>query len=154
MLRLRETLGLTYSVEANLSLFEECGCFTIDLSLAPNNLVQAVQEVLSIVDDLCTKPVGDEELQRVVRSYRYDLDFSRDHTEDMSVRYGWGELVDHLRTLEQDRQDIATITPKLLLDTAGSLFLPGDLKLAVVGPFRAADRKTVEKILEGFRKQG
>ncbi|ALC17890.1 putative Zn-dependent peptidase [Desulfuromonas soudanensis] len=154
MLRLRETLGLTYSVEANLSLFEECGCFTIDLSLAPNNLVQAVREVLAIVEDLCTKPAGDEELQRVVRSYRYDLDFSRDHTEDMSVRYGWGELVDHLRTLEQDRKDIAAITPTLLLETARSLFLPGDLKLAVVGPFRAADRKAVEKILEGFRKQG
>jgi len=152
MLRLRETLGLTYSIEANLSLFEECGCFTVDCSVAPENLTAAVREVLAVFAELCHDPVGDEELDRVVRGYLYDLDFSRDHADEMTVRYGWGETVGYLRTLEEDRREISAITSDRLLATAGELFIPGALKAAFVGPFRAKDRKEVGRLLAEYRK--
>jgi len=152
MLRLRETLGLTYSIEANLSLFEECGCFTVDCSVAPENLPAAVREVLAVFAELCREPVGAEELERVVRGYLYDLDFSRDHADELTVRYGWGETVGYLRTLEDDRREIAAMSPEALLATAGELFVPGSLKAAFVGPFRVKDRKEVGRLLEEFRK--
>jgi predicted Zn-dependent peptidase len=151
MLRLRETLGLTYSVEANLSLFAECGCFTVDLAVAPANLPAAVRELLAVFAELCAEPVGEEELARVVRSYLYDLDFSRDHADEMAVRYGWGELVGYLRTVEKDRAGIAAVSAEGLLATARELFTPGALKAAFVGPWRARERKPVEKMLAGYR---
>jgi predicted Zn-dependent peptidase len=153
MLRLRETLGLTYSIEANLSLFEECGCFSIDFSVAPENLTAAVREVLAVLTELCREPVGEDELARVVRCYLYDLDFSRDHADEMAVRYGWGELVGYLRTLEADRREIAAADAGTLLATARELLVPGALKAAFAGPFGAKDRKTVEKLLAVFRKE-
>ncbi len=152
MLRLREKLGLTYSIEANLSLFEECGCFSVDFSVAPENLTAAVAEVLAVLADLCHAPVGGEELDRVVRGYLYDLDFSRDHADEMTVRFGWGELVGYLRTLEADRREIAGTGAEALLATARELFVSGALKAAFAGPFRARDRKAVEKLLAGYRK--
>lgn len=151
MMRLREDLGLTYSVEAGLSLFAETGCFTVDLSVAPESLPRAVREVLNIFEELCREPVGEEEMAKVVRTFLFDLDFSRDHIEEMAVRYGWGELVGSLRTVAQDRREIASVTSHQLLSTARELFVPENLRAAFTGPFSARDRREVEKMLKGFR---
>ncbi|HBT82634.1 MAG TPA: insulinase family protein, partial [Desulfuromonas sp.] len=150
MLRLREQLGLTYNVEANLSLFADSGCLAVDLAVAPDNLLPAVTEVLEIFARLRREAVGSDELERVVRGYHYDLEFSRDHTDELAVRFGWGELVGCLRTLEDDRRELAGVTPEGLRQAAATLFRPGVLKGAVVGPFRAADRKRVEAVLHKF----
>jgi predicted Zn-dependent peptidase len=154
MLRLREALGLTYNVEANLSLFEECGSLSIDLAVAPESLTEAVKELLRILTELRREAIGEEERERVVRSYLFDLDFSRDNPEDMVVRYGWGDMVDYLRTLEDDRREISAVAPAELLATAREVFVPGALKVAVVGPYRQKDRKTVERMLENFGRVG
>lgn len=152
MLRLREELGLTYSVEANLALYGDSGCFTVDLAVAPVSLTTAVRELLAIFEELCRQPVGEEELARTIRTFLFDLDFSRDHTDDMAMRFGWGELVGCLRTVEQDRREVAAVTAADLLATASDLFVPGNLKVAVTGPWKGADRREVEKLLKGFRK--
>lgn len=150
MLRLRERLGLTYHVEANLSLFAECGCLSVDLAIAPENLVPALGETLAILKELCQEPVGAEELERAVRSYLYDLEFSRDHPDDLAIRYGWGELVGYLRTLEEDRRDIAAIEPESLLRAARTVFAGACPKMAVVGPYREQDRRRVEDLMTRF----
>ncbi len=152
MLRLRETLGLTYCIDANFSLFEECGCFSIDFAVAPENLAAATREVLAVLAELCREPVGEEELGRVLRCYLYDLEFSRDHADEMTVRYGWGEVVGHLRTLEADRRELTGTDAETLLATARELFVPGALKAAFAGPFREKDRKSVEKLLAAYRQ--
>ena len=46
-LRLREELGIVYSVEASIGAYEETGCLAIDLSTAPDTLVQAVEAALA-----------------------------------------------------------------------------------------------------------
>ncbi|BCR03492.1 peptidase M16 [Desulfuromonas versatilis] len=150
MLRLRENLGLTYNVEANLSLFADCGCFTVDMAVAPENLVRAVEETLVVLEELRQDPVGAEDLAGVIKAYLYDLDFSRDHTDAMTTRYGWGEMAGYLRTIEQDRREVLAVTPQLLLETARELFVPQALKAAIVGPWNTRQRQAVEKALQGF----
>jgi len=152
MLKLREELGLTYSVEANLALYSDCGCFTVDLAVTPANLAPAVREVLAILQQLCEQPVGEDELARVVRNYLYDLEFSRDHTEEMAVRFGWGALSGYLRTLEDDRASATALRPADLQQTATELFTPGALKAAFVGPWSGRDQKQIEKLLQGYRR--
>ncbi len=151
MLRLREELGLTYSVEANLALYADCGCLTVDMAVAPDNLVEAVRETLAVLLGLCNEPAGEEELSGVVRTYLYDLDFSRDHTDALAMRYGWGELAGCLRTLEMDRREISAVTAAEVQAVARELLVPGGLKAAFVGPFRKGDRREVEALLAAFR---
>jgi len=151
MLQLRERLGLTYHVEANLALHHECGCFTVDLSLNPANLVAAMRELLDVFAELRRRPPDGRELGRVVRAYLYDLDFSRDYTDDMAMRYGWGELAGYLRTLEEDRRAIAAITSEDLHATARELFSPCRIKAVVVGPYRGKDRSRVKQLLAEYR---
>lgn len=152
MLRLRETLGLTYNVEANLSMFDDCGSFSIDLATAPANLVKAVAEALDVIETLCREPVPEQELERVCRGYLFDLDFSRDHTDEMAARFGWGTLVGYQRTLELDREEISAMTSARIQEAARTLFAPAGLKAVFVGPFKSTDRAKVEKILKGFGK--
>lgn len=150
MLRLREQLGLTYNVEANLALFADSGCLAVDLAVAPEKLLTALEEVLKVLADLKRTEMGSDELERVVRGYLYDLDFSRDHTDELAVRYGWGELVGCLRTLEDDRREALGLTTAQLRAVAQELLSTNQLSLAVVGPWRAGDRRAAAKLLERF----
>lgn len=150
LLRLREELGLTYSVDAALSLFAESGCLSIDLAVAPENFTAAVREVLIVLEDIRTKAISNEELDRLKAGYLYDLDFSRDHTDEMATRYGWGELCDMVRTTEDDRQAVLALSATSLQKTAQDLLLPECLKMAVVGPFGRHDQKEIAALLDHF----
>jgi predicted Zn-dependent peptidase len=110
-----------------------------------------MRELLEIFADIRRRPPEERELSRVIRTYLYDLEFSRDHTDDMAMRYGWGELVGYLRTLEEDRRAIAAITPEDLHATARELFSPSRLKVVVVGPCRRTHRSRVTRLLEEYR---
>lgn len=93
-LLLRERLGIVYSVDASISAYDETGSFCIELATAPENLPLAVSEILKETGRLAVEGVTDEELQRVKEGYFFDLEYSRDSTYEMQVRYGWGELMD------------------------------------------------------------
>ena len=150
LLRLREELGLTYSVDAALSLFAESGCLSIDLAVAPENLAAAIREVLNVLNEIRTLPVSAEELERLKATYLYDLDFSQDHTDEMATRYGWGELCGTLRTTEDDRQAVIAITADSLQKAAWELLTPQHLKLAVVGPFLRRDQDEIATLLSDY----
>jgi predicted Zn-dependent peptidase len=152
MFQLRENLGLTYNAEAHLSLFVECGSFAVDLSVMPANLTPAVNEVLAIFEDLCTTPVGDLEMERAVRNYLFDLDFSHDHADVLAGRYGWGMITGYLKTLDDERREALEVGAEQMQATARELFTGENLRIAVVGPFSARDRRQVEKRLAAFRR--
>jgi predicted Zn-dependent peptidase len=147
MLRLREELGLTYHVEANLVLLADTGCLTVDLSVNPDNLYLAIYEVLDILKNMRRTPVPKEELQRVVSNFCFDLEFSRDHADEMTVRHGWGELVNYHRSIEDDLQSVAALTSEQLQNAARRLIIPTQLALAIVGPFTPEDRSKTAKLL-------
>lgn len=149
-LRLREELGLTYSVEANCSLLNDTGYMAIDLSVAPENLQPAVTELFKILIELCDQPISNEELAAVTRSYLFDLEFSRDQSEAMAVRYGWGLQADYIRTLEQDCRELQQLTPDYLQQAAREFFCQQGVKLVVVGPWSDADRQAIDHQLQNF----
>jgi len=150
MLRLREELGLTYHVEANLHLLADTGSLTIDLSVQPGNLVQAFAEILVLLRQMTDEVVSGEELERIVQGYRYDLDYSRDLPEEMAVRYGWGELVGFRRDIDEDLARACAVTPELLQQVAREVVDPSSMALAVVGPWTLPQRRKMEKLLVSF----
>lgn len=144
-LRLREELGLTYSVEANCSLLDDTGYMAIDLSVAPENLLSAVTELLKVLAELREEKVPADELAAVVKSYQFDLEFSRDQSEAMAVRFGWGLQADYIRTLEQDCRELQYLTPEYLQQVAGELLSGKGMKLVVVGPWSEEDRQIIDR---------
>ncbi|MBD1400714.1 M16 family metallopeptidase [Pelovirga terrestris] len=146
-LRLREELGLTYSVEVSCLLLDDTGYLAIDTAVAPDNLVAAVTEVLAILKRLRDEPLGAAELAAAVKTYLFDLDFSRDQSESLAVRYGWGLQAGYLRTLEQDRQELLSLSAENIRQVVQQLVTPSTINLAVVGPWSEQDRRQVERLL-------
>ena len=147
-LRLREELGLTYSVEANCSMLNDTGYLAIDLSIAPENLQAAVVELFKVLSELREKLIPAVELAAVVKSYLFDLEFSRDQSESMAVRYGWGLQADYVRTLEEDCRELQQLTSDYLQQVARELFCQQGMKLVVVGPWSEDDRRVIDQKLQ------
>ena len=149
-LTLRERLGIVYSVDANIAAYEECGYFSIELSTAAENLATAVREVFAETLRLATTPAESSELDRIRKSYFYELDFSRDSCYEMQIRYGWGELMGVVREIEEDAADAGKVTPETLLKVARDLFDPKNVNLVVVGSWQEKDRIAVLNELERY----
>jgi predicted Zn-dependent peptidase len=151
-LALREKLGIVYSVDASLSAYEETGAFAIELATAPENLLLAVSEVLREVKSLAFEEIDATELQRVKDGYFYDLEYSADSTYEMQVRYGWGELMSLVRSLEEDRIEAGKIEAAEISASARAIFAPENLNLVAVGPWKAASKRAVEKLVKEYQK--
>lgn len=146
-LNLRERLGIVYSVDAQLAAYDETGCFSVDLSTAPENLTVAVEEVLRETGRLARERVDEEELRRVKEGYFFDLAYSRDSTFEMQVRYGWGELMGLVKGVEEDRAEAAAVDGAMVQAVARELFSPRRLNLVAVGPLKRSVRKELEAII-------
>jgi predicted Zn-dependent peptidase len=142
-LTLRERLGIVYSVDANIAAYEETGYFSIELSTAPENLRTAVAEVLAELKRLAGAGVTVDELERVRKLYFYELDYSRDSCFEMQVRYGWGELMDVVREIEDDVLHASSLTVEELKSVSAELFKPSNLNLVVVGAWGEKEKSGV-----------
>ena len=107
-----------------------------------------------MLEDLCCNPVPQDELDGIRRGFLYELEFSCDFTEEMAARYGWGEMVGHVCTLEQERHDVAAMTPEMLRQAACRIFRRETLKLAAAGPWRAEVKRRVNGRLQAFDPRG
>jgi predicted Zn-dependent peptidase len=151
-LSLREKHGIVYSVDASLSAYEETGAFAIELATAPENLELAVSEVLREAKALATEEMPPEELARIKEGYFYDLEYSSDSPYEMQVRYGWGELMQIVRSIEEDRAEVAALDAAHIREVSRALFAPENLNLVAVGPWKAPLRRAVEKLIKEYRK--
>jgi predicted Zn-dependent peptidase len=150
-LRLREELGIVYSVEAAIGAYDETGCMAIDLSTAPDTLTQAVEVTLAELSRVALEDsIPDAELERIRQSYIFDLDYSRDSAYEMGARYGWGELMGVMRNIEEDQQEARGITAVDLQATARMIFAPENLRLVAVGPWKSGMKKQVRDLVERY----
>jgi predicted Zn-dependent peptidase len=149
-LRLREEMGIIYSVEAAIGAYDETGCLAIDLSTAPHTLNQAVEVTLEEILRIIREPIPAEELERVRQSYIFDLEFSRDSAYEMGGRFGWGELMHVVRTIEADQQEAQCITSEDVAETARLIFAPGNLRLVAVGPWKSGMKKQTRELVRQY----
>lgn len=150
-LRLREELGIVYSVEAAIGAYDETGCMAIDLSTAPDTLNQAVEVALAELMRVALEgSIPEVEMERIRQSYIYDLDYSRDSAYEMGARYGWGELMGVMRSIEEDQQEARGITAADLQGTARAIFAPENLRLVAVGPWKNGMKKRTRELVEQY----
>jgi predicted Zn-dependent peptidase len=149
-LHLREELGIIYSVDGAIGAYDETGCLAFDLSTAPGTLIHAVEATFEELIRITTIPVPDDELERIRNSYIFDLEFSLDSAYEMGGRYGWGELMGVVRSIEDDQAEARRITAAELQETARSLFAPENLRLVVVGPWKRGMKKSLQGMVSGY----
>jgi predicted Zn-dependent peptidase len=152
-LKLREELGIVYSVESAIGAYDETGCLAVDLSTSPETLIQAIEVTLQELVRIATEPVPDGELERVRQSYIFDLEYSQDSVYEMGGRYGWGELMRTVRSIEEDQQEARNATKWDIRDTARAIFAAGNLRLVAVGPWKKGMKKRVRELVDRYAAQ-
>lgn len=152
-LRLREQLGIIYSVEASIGSYDETGCLAIDLSTAPETLAQAIEVTLDELFRIASEAIPSAELERVRQSYIFDLEFSRDSAYEMGGRYGWGELMNVVRSIEDDQQEARSASAAELTATARTVFTPANLRLVAVGPWKKGLKKRVRELVKSYENR-
>lgn len=152
-LRLREELGIVYSVDGAIGAYDETGCLAFDLSTAPETLIDAVEAALEELFRVAVSPVPDDELERIRNSYIFDLEFSRDSAYEMGGRYGWGELMAVVRSIEEDQLEARRITAPELQKTAMALFAPENLRLVAVGPWKRGMKKRLRELVTAYQQR-
>lgn len=149
-LRLREELGIIYSVEAAIGAYDETGCLAIDLSTAPETLLQAIEVTLEELVRIVSEPMPAAELERIRQSYIFDLEYSRDSTYEMGGRYGWGELMKVVRSIEEDQLEARNTTAEDVREAARAVFKAANLRLVAVGPWKKGMKKMVRSVVESY----
>lgn len=152
-LRLREELGIIYSVDGAIGAYDETGCLAFDLSTAPDTLISAVEAALEELVRIVATPVPDAELERIRTSYIFDLEFSRDSAYELGGRYGWGELMRVVRSIEEDQCEARRITAAELQQSARALFAPENLRLVAVGPWKRGMKKAVRECVATYQQR-
>jgi predicted Zn-dependent peptidase len=152
-LKLREELGIVYSVEAAIGAYDETGCLAVDLSTAPETLAQAVEVTLQELVRIATEPILEGELERVRQSYIFDLEFSRDSAYEMGGRFGWGELMRVVRSIEEDQHEARSATERDIRETARAIFAAENLRLVAVGPWKKGMKKQVRELVGRYAAQ-
>ncbi|HIJ86528.1 MAG TPA: insulinase family protein [Desulfuromonadales bacterium] len=152
-LRLREELGIIYSVDGAIGAYDETGCLAFDLSTAPDTLIHAVEATFEELIRITTTAVPDDELERIRNSYIFDLEFSLDSAYEMGGRYGWGELMAVVRSIEEDQTEARRITTAELQETARILFAPENLRLVAVGPWKRGMKKKLRELVATYQLQ-
>jgi predicted Zn-dependent peptidase len=146
MQKLREDSGLTYSVDASLEEYAECGCLSIDLATDPGNLLAVVEALLAVVERVRSNP--EEEVLKVVACNALNyLDFSRDNVEDLAGRYGWGVVSGYMRTLEQDLNLWRSVSPAAVQEAARYCLNSARMGFVCIGPWQQEERDKVESLL-------
>lgn len=152
-LRLREELGIVYSVDGAIGAYDETGCMAFDLSTAPETLIHAVEAAFEELYRIAATPVPGDELERVRNSYIFDLEFSRDSAYEMGGRYGWGELMGVVRSIEEDQCEARRITATDIQETALALFAPANLRLVAVGPWKRGMKKALLELVTRYQQR-
>jgi predicted Zn-dependent peptidase len=152
-LRLREELGIVYSVDGAIGAYDETGCLAFDLSTAPDTLVHAVEATLEELLRISVTPVPGDELNRIRNSYIFDLEFSRDSAYELGGRYGWGELMGVVRSIEEDQGEARRVTAAGIRETARALFAPENLRMVAVGPWKRGMKKRLLALVDAYEKQ-
>lgn len=152
-LRLREELGIIYSVDGAIGAYDETGCLAFDLSTAPDTLIHAVKATFEELFRITTTPVPEDELERIRNSYIFDLEFSRDSAYEMGGRYGWGELMGVVRSIEEDQSEARRIIADELQKSARALFAPENLRLVAVGPWKRGMKKKLRDLVAAYQQR-
>jgi predicted Zn-dependent peptidase len=97
--------------------------------------------------------VPGDELERIRNSYIFDLEFSLDSAYEMGGRYGWGELMGVVRSIEEDQAEARRITAAELQETARALFAPENLRLVVVGPWKRGMKKKLRELVTDYQQR-
>lgn len=148
--RLCDQLGLAYSVNAGIEPLHDVVLLDVVGAAQPGKLAQLIGETLGIFDELRTSCIGEPELAKIKRRYRYEIASAVDDANAMASWFGGTSLYYAPPTFEERVASMEQVTAEAIRAVARRILRPENLSLAVVGDLTRARHTEVKKIVTGW----
>lgn len=143
----RERLGLAYYVRASSQSYTDAGSVVAHAGVANQKLDRAIRQILAEFKKLKTTPVKNLELRKAKDYIKGHITLSLESSDEVA---SWGAMQEILEkkilTIDEVFRKIDRISSRDIQRVARELFVPANLNLAMIGPFR--DAKPFEKLLK------
>ena len=148
--RLRESLGLVYTIDAQANLMHDVGTLDIYSSVGATELPRFLKETLLILRKLKDKPLSKSELELWRRRAAADVDLLASQPESLGYRISWALLSGQPSSLSQMRAVIEQIDAATIQSLCNRVFQAKNCALTLLGPDDPRLQKRLEDILVSF----
>jgi predicted Zn-dependent peptidase len=145
--RICEELGLAYEVFATLEPYEEAGVLDLGGAIEHSKAPLFVRSALTLLGELCDRPVGKLELDKVKRRYAWQLEASLDDAQALCAHYGQRALLGQDGHIGALREQIASVTAAELRSVAREVLCRERLHIVTVGMLDRTQRKAVRRAM-------
>lgn len=142
--------GLVYELNTGLDCYADCGLYDIEMKVAPRRAATAVAATLDVVEALCSRGIGDEELEMARERCLHALEFRIDSTEDVSQDYGVHTLFDRAPSIAAQVRLLQAVEACDVMRVAREMFLRGRMHATLLGPLQRANMGRIEKLIDAF----
>ncbi len=140
-IRIRERLGLAYFVRAGVEPYEDTGSFLIRAGLTKGRIDEAIKAICAELVKIREKGVTASELSRAKENIRGRIVLELENSSDLASFFGKQELyVNEIKTPEEKFAEIEAVTAKDVQAAAKDVISAKKASLALIGPFKDADR--------------
>ena len=145
--QIRERRGLAYYIHSGFSTYEDLGLFQISAGVNLNKVEDALKCALDEVEMIRTEKGTEEEIVRAKENIKGHTDLALEDSRRVATLYGMRELLyNRIKTPEQMAAEIDAVTLEQVQAVAEKYFLPNEMKLAVIGPYK--DQAKFEKVFK------
>ena len=137
--RVREELGLAYSVYSYTSLYEETGSLTVYAGVNPQKAEEAAKAVIDVINTFVKEGMRDEELSRGKEQLRASTIYSQESTSSQMLLYGKHLLFrNEAYDLEKRMDELAAVTQEDIRRVISENFDFSRASVASVGNLKKA----------------
>jgi predicted Zn-dependent peptidase len=144
--RIREELGLAYHISAGSNSFTDHGYFVIQAGVDNNKVEKAIIAILTELKKVASRGIAEQELNKAKDNLKGKMALMLETSDSFASFYGLQEILEKdILTSKQICDKIDKVGTKEVSAVAKEIFRPGNLKLALIGPFK--DNIKFEKLL-------
>lgn len=133
---IRERLGLTYDISADLMMVSDFGTLDVYCSVLHENLTRALKEVLKEFYRVLDQGIKEETLDRIKERMRCWMEYKLDSPEEMASWFGLGDLLlgyERVETPETHVEQVQNTSADEVLDAMRMVLEPDRRYLAILG---------------------
>ncbi|HQR35574.1 MAG TPA: pitrilysin family protein [Blastocatellia bacterium] len=132
--RIREELGLAYTVFASINPFHDCGYLTIYAGTSTDCLDKTIEATMAELHKIKTEPISEEELQRNKEQLKASVRLSLESASSRMSALASNEM-NFGRFISADEviSEIEAVTVKGLQALANKIFQPDKLAVTLLG---------------------
>lgn len=138
--KIREELGLVYSIYSFQNSFLDTGLFSFYGGSSPENVKKVIEFILWEIDEICNNGITEEQLVLSKNYVRGGMILSLESTSNRMFRLASSQLVyGRIVPIEEVLEKINNITGEDVLALARSIFKKDNLAICTLGPLREDD---------------